>query len=159
MSLTKPTARQLLSAMSGHWDRTDPYIQVLRAAWVLTRLDLGLTSGASFNLQLSTCGTHSTIFRETGATVLQSLGLEGPDLTRQQLVKRIADEVGGDIEFAAAVNHLAACLRAFHQTMTSTEPAIDACLDAIAEARRDYELKYESCVSAIDTDSGFGGKG
>ncbi|MFF2550263.1 hypothetical protein ACFVUS_04650 [Nocardia sp. NPDC058058] len=149
----------MLSAMSGNWDRTDPYIQVLRAAWVLTRLDSEFTSGSSFNLQLSECGTHSTTFRETGVTVIQSLGLDRQDVTRQQLLNRIADEVGGDTGFAAAVDHLATCVRAFHQTMTSTEPAVDACLDAIAEARRDYELKYESCVSAIDTDSGFGRKG
>ncbi|WP_327139357.1 hypothetical protein [Nocardia sp. NBC_01327] len=140
--------RELLSAMAGNWDRTDPYVQVLRCAWVLARLDDWFTPAAITTLHLVGDGSESIAYSETGATVLESLDLDLGLANRQGLIDRIAAELHGDTAYAEAVDRLAVCVSAVHRAMADgTSP--DESLDALSEAKHDYELRYEQ-VESVD---------
>lgn len=138
-----PTARQILSAMSGRWDRTDPYIQVLRCAWMLARFDDWFTPGAIIQMEFVDDGDRTVAHHETGATVLQSLGLELGLVSRQSMLDRIADEVGGDLDFAETVNQLAIAVAAVHRAQELDQDAVNHALDRLGDIRGDYERRYQ----------------
>lgn len=134
-----PAVGDLLEAMAGQFDPQHPQIDILRAAWLLATFDSWFGRRTVHAIRID-AASGNIAHLESGVDALRELDVDLALVICDALIDRIRDAVGGDREYALAVDELAICWSVVHESRTR----FARCSDSDAEARfdeacRDYE--------------------
>ncbi|MFJ1460530.1 hypothetical protein [Nocardia sp. N2S4-5] len=134
-----PVVGDLLDAMDGRFDPHHPQVDILRAAWLLATFDSWFAPRSVHAMRID-AASGNIAHLESGAEALHALDVDLALVTGDALIDRIAAAVGGDREYALAVDELAISWSVVHETRTRFSRCVDSDADArFGEACRDYE--------------------
>lgn len=137
--MTVPVVGDLLKAMAGRFDPQHPQADILRAAWLLATYDSWFAPRTVHAIRVD-AATGDIAHLESGVEALHALNVDLALVNGDALVDRIAVAVGGNREYALAVDELAISWSVVHEARTWFDRCRDG--DAVVrfdEACRDYE--------------------
>lgn len=134
-----PTSRELIDAMDGQFDPADPDAQILRAAWLLCRLDDWVTPDKLINLRMIDDGYITTTSSETGDAALEELGIDVKRMVRIRLLSEVAEAYDDLKSIAPAIEQLADAYGAVRRTALVRSSERTRYLIYLHRARTDYD--------------------